>query len=157
MDVALLLGIYGAALSTFIFVSNRRREARREQREQTTDVRVTVRPEIVGVDSGKVEFTVVATNDGATSEAVERVGLHMFKTRDGHAGFTTYNELDQPLPPKLNVRHTFDLVEARYVRGFGAYRGYAVLTSGDYIESEWGDVDHAAFVMAGILPPDPPA
>jgi hypothetical protein len=122
----------------------------REVRSERSDVRVTVMTEPVPIGEGKYELTVVTRNHGKTDEVVERIGLNFLDpTVDEMGRGAAQERVDEPLPPRRNVRWTWNLGTQRFKVG-REYQGYAVLASGVTELSEWFEFSADTLRVAGL-------
>lgn len=100
------------------------------------DVRVRIEHEFVVVGSGKYEITVVVENLGATEEAVQAVYLlypeHEHEEGEARLGPMSLRDtgLNLPLPPRRNVKRTYDLLAPRFAPLPYEVTAYVSLQSG---------------------------
>lgn len=121
------------------------------------DVRVRVTADEVVVASGELNVTVTVENGGSTHEAVQEVWLLYAESaeRDGA------NVLGPPnirkrmpkeagdLPPRRNVRVTFDLLGSRFITHLPtALEGIVLLESGHQIRSSLLEISGEDFRLA---------
>jgi hypothetical protein len=112
--------------------------------ERRFDVRVRIESELVPVAEGKYPITVVIENHGATVEAVQEVWLlyaehydldkepDPVRVRPPSLQDTT----GEPLPPRRNVRRTYDLLGGTYAPFPNELTAVALLESGERVVSK---------------------
>lgn len=108
------------------------------------DVRVSIEPEMIPVGQKRYEVTVVVRNMGSTEEAVESVALlyshhHPEVPEDGVVlGLPSLlDRKGEPLPPRRNVRRTYDLLGSQFIEHFPEeVTAVVTLESGKRIVSE---------------------
>jgi hypothetical protein len=120
------------------------------------DVRASVEPEMIRVGQKSYEVTVVVRNMGSTEEAVESVALlyshhHPEVPKDAVVlgPPSLMDRKGEPLPPRRNVRRTYDLLGSRFIEHFPEEVTAAVtLESGKRIVSEPIQTDKRSLYLA---------
>jgi hypothetical protein len=108
------------------------------------DVRVRIEPEMIPLAEKRYEVTVVVQNLGSTEEAVDSVALlyahhHPSVPVDGIVlgPPSLLDRKGEPLPPRRNVRRTYDLLGTRFMEHFPEeVTAVVTLESGERIVSE---------------------
>ena len=126
------------------------------------DVRASVEPEMIPIAEKRYEVTVVIRNMGSTEEAVENVALlyshhHPEVPKDGVVlgPPSLMDRRGAPLPPRRNVRRTYDLLGSRFMEHFPEeVTAVVTLESGKRIVSEPEQTDKRALHLALGLDPD---
>lgn len=120
------------------------------------DVRASVEPEMISVGQKRYEVTVVVRNMGSTEEAVENVALlyshhHPEVPKDGVVlgPPSLMDRTGEPLPPRRNVRRTYDLLGSRFIEYFPEeVTAVVTLETGKRIVSEPIQTDKRSLYVA---------
>jgi hypothetical protein len=131
------------------------------QHERRFDVRVRVGSEMHRLGCGEYIVNVVVENHGETTEALQEMSLLTGHDDIGEdssyfqSGSTWDRGATGELPPRRNLRFTYDLLASRYTAFPDEVVAVATLESGEVVRSEPYRTDAQSFevVMAGRLRP----
>jgi hypothetical protein len=112
------------------------------------NVRVRISSELIEPGSGKLDATVMVENLGRTDEAVQTISLLYHASQGGVGSVTWDRDLSLELPPRRNVRKTYDLLAPRFMSLPITVTAHVMLETGKTVQSEPFSVDDTSLAIA---------